>query len=758
MKLKVEPCETRKHEAVVVEVKWAEGSGLYSLGDDQKIFNWGLNGGFQEEFASLELHPTCFCARNDGTKTSVVVGTSEGRMLTLNSSGRVEKEVEAHLGAVTKVSWSKDGTSICTAGEDATVKVWSATATFRFTIEKADKVITSLTWINNNTVMFSSGNLIFIHSLDQVQDSRAWQAHAGSILQADYNETFCLVISSGEDRKFKIWNDHGLLLYTSQQFAFPFYSLQWSPLGTFLGIANNEFVLGDHTGRIISRLNVPECTAVDAAWNRDGSHFAVAGADGNIYFGEIVNRKAIWHNLEAFLNEDGRIVVTDIHENRVVETLDPDGRSVVNMSLAFNFLVVATTSHVYIWEIPRSSTPVLIDIASPVIGILQTDCYCALLTSDRSLLIYEYDGRSQAQPNTSQFTSRLSTETVAGNSELLAVVNYTNKEILFLNPYDSSEKIVDTFKHQNEIKSIQISQTMSNDDSLILFIDQNLDLHIFSIMKQKPKKISTMVASCMWHSTYPILLTFSSNRLTTWFHPRSALWTNMDLTKRASKAIENAGIGRDPKLLSWHDSTLSIERNDGTIVHLMISPHVLLLQQCQNDLQAALKLCRSVDDSSMWAYLACMAIESNESFVAMQAMKALNIPSNLFFLQRVSRLQSDTIRNAELTAFRGEIVEAERILINKQLISEVISLDIRIGCWERALQNALNYNKLVKEVLATRKNFLESVGQTEIYQLFIDSSKKYELSGEEELFQQQSIYRDDALSKVHKLLFEATEV
>ena len=44
-----------------------------------------------------------------------------------------------------------------------------------------------------------------------------------------------------------------------------------------------------------------------------------------------------------------------------------------------------------------------------------------------------------------------------------------------------------------------------------------------------------------------------------------------------------------------HDSTLSIERNDGTVMHLMLSPHAVLLQQCQHDFQAALKLCRSVD-------------------------------------------------------------------------------------------------------------------------------------------------------------------
>ena len=79
--------------------------------------------------------------------------------MTLNSAGRVEKEVEAHRGAVTNVVWSNDGTSICTAGEDAIVKVWGATSTCRFKIEEADKIITSLSWIDNDkSVLFSSGS------------------------------------------------------------------------------------------------------------------------------------------------------------------------------------------------------------------------------------------------------------------------------------------------------------------------------------------------------------------------------------------------------------------------------------------------------------------------------------------------------------------------------------------------------------------------------------------------------------------------
>ena len=60
-----------------MQVVWAEGSGLFSLGDDRKILKWSVNGEFEGEFATLDVYPTCISARNDGTKTLLVVGTSE---------------------------------------------------------------------------------------------------------------------------------------------------------------------------------------------------------------------------------------------------------------------------------------------------------------------------------------------------------------------------------------------------------------------------------------------------------------------------------------------------------------------------------------------------------------------------------------------------------------------------------------------------------------------------------------------------------
>lgn len=66
-------------------------------------------------------------------------------------------------------------------------------------------------------------------------------------------------------------------------------------------------------------------------------------------FGYIVDRKLNWNNIEAMLDEDEKITVIDyLHE--LNEVLDYPER-VVNMSIKFGFMIVATTTCIYVYNI-----------------------------------------------------------------------------------------------------------------------------------------------------------------------------------------------------------------------------------------------------------------------------------------------------------------------------------------------------------------------------------------------------------------------
>jgi intraflagellar transport protein 80 len=49
----------------------------------------------------------------------------------LTRSGREEKKINAHEGAVLLVKWSHDGSALLTTGEDGDVKTWSKNGNLR---------------------------------------------------------------------------------------------------------------------------------------------------------------------------------------------------------------------------------------------------------------------------------------------------------------------------------------------------------------------------------------------------------------------------------------------------------------------------------------------------------------------------------------------------------------------------------------------------------------------------------------------------
>ena len=79
------------------------------------------------------LHPPC---KASILLRSVLYNLSSflGKFLLISKSGRVEKSVDAHRGAVLSGRWSYDGTAMATAGEDGQVKIWSRSGMLRSTL------------------------------------------------------------------------------------------------------------------------------------------------------------------------------------------------------------------------------------------------------------------------------------------------------------------------------------------------------------------------------------------------------------------------------------------------------------------------------------------------------------------------------------------------------------------------------------------------------------------------------------------------
>ena len=83
----------------------------------------------------------------------------------MHKSGRTERVIDAHKGAVMNCKWNHDGTSLLTSGEDGQLKIWSRSGMLRSTHTQAESQIYSAVWSPFSTgVLYSSGKIMTIQS------------------------------------------------------------------------------------------------------------------------------------------------------------------------------------------------------------------------------------------------------------------------------------------------------------------------------------------------------------------------------------------------------------------------------------------------------------------------------------------------------------------------------------------------------------------------------------------------------------------
>lgn len=111
-----------------------------------------------------------FLSKTSGTlgkhSDVLLITTADGRFYIINRSGRIERTVEAHKGAILVGQWSTDGVGLMTGGEDGFVKIWSRSGMLRSTVVVSDNSIYSACWSSDSqAIIYTQGNLLVIKNL-----------------------------------------------------------------------------------------------------------------------------------------------------------------------------------------------------------------------------------------------------------------------------------------------------------------------------------------------------------------------------------------------------------------------------------------------------------------------------------------------------------------------------------------------------------------------------------------------------------------
>ncbi|XP_063162565.1 intraflagellar transport protein 80 homolog isoform X1 [Candoia aspera] len=567
----------------------------------------------------------------------------------------------------------------------------------RSTLAQQGTPIYSVAWgPDSEKILYTSGKQLVIKPLQPNAKVLQWKAHDGIILKVDWNSVNDLILSAGEDCKYKVWDSYGRSLYSSQSHEYPITSVAWALDGELFAVGSfHTLRLCDKTGWSYA-LEKPNTGSIfNIAWSTDGTQLAGACGNGHVIFAHVVEQRWVWKNFGITLTKRRTMEVRNVL-NDAVDLLEFRDR-VIKASLNFGHLVVSTSLQCYIFSVKNWNTPLIFDLKEGTVSlILQAERHF-LLVDGGGIYLYSYEGRLISSPKfPGMRTDILNGQTVSLSNDTLAVRDKSDEKVIYLFEPLSGKPLGDgkPLSHKIEIVEIALDQKGLTNERKIAFIDKNRDLYITSVKRfgkeQKIIKIGTMVHTLAWNDTCNILCGLQDTRFTVWYYP-NAVYVDKDLLPKTLCEKDASEFSKNPQILSFVGNQVTIRRADGSLIHISISPYPAILHEYVNNLkwEDAIRLCR---------------------FVKIDKVQ---------YISSIKDLPSKESRLAHILLFSGNVQDAETLLLQAGLIYQAIQVNINLYNWERALELAVKHKTHVDTVLAYRQKFLDDFSKKETNQRFL---------------------------------------
>ncbi|KAA0196997.1 hypothetical protein HAZT_HAZT008349 [Hyalella azteca] len=118
-----------------------------------------------------------------------------------------------------------------------------------------------------------------------------WEAHEALVLKVAWNPNTGLIVSWGEDERYKVWDHDGRQLHISAPRYQNITALAWAADGQLFVMGSyNALILCDKNGWCHS-LHRPACgSLLNLAWSNDGSQVAGAGENGHVVIARVIEK------------------------------------------------------------------------------------------------------------------------------------------------------------------------------------------------------------------------------------------------------------------------------------------------------------------------------------------------------------------------------------------------------------------------------------------------------------------------------------
>uniref|UniRef100_A0AC35FJS9 Intraflagellar transport protein 80 homolog n=1 Tax=Panagrolaimus sp. PS1159 TaxID=55785 RepID=A0AC35FJS9_9BILA len=698
MKLKVEVEKKPKHSETLCGVGWLNSDEIISASDDHQLLKWNIGKFDAQSLPALKssIYPTGlhFYPRSLGRSTTndiFLLPSTDGKIQILTGAGKIEKTIDAHEGATLGAKWSNDGTSFASCGEDGTVKMWSRNGMLRSVLAQNARPVYSIDWNNDSTkIAYCSGDLCFIKSLKAHTAPTKWKAHDGVTLCLDWNSASDLLVTGGEDCKYRVWDQFGRPVFSSVNHNYPITSVSWSMDGELFAVGSfNILRLCDKVGwsHALEKLNTGSVYSI--SWSPDGTQLVAGSGSGQVIHAHVIEKRLWWHNLEILQSTRNVIEVRDVLSEVAKEKLETRDR-ITKLQLGYSQLVVTTTRQCYIYSSKNWNTPIIFDLKESSVTLLILCEKYFLMIDGGLILVFNYDGRNQT------------------NIKLPGTI---------------------------ELSQIVLNQCGQTADRRIVFVDINGDCFISLINTyaayQRIEKIGSMITDIRFNDVTNMLTGLQDRKLLVWTNP-SVVYTDKDLLQRSTTELEVQDLGKSPYLLSFVGNVITIRRSDGCLIPCAVPPYAAGIIKCADNSKwdQAIRLCRLLKDDCLWAMLAGLSAASKNFYVAEIAYGELSEPEKVFFLNEIRNESNPQIKNALMTLFNGNSRDAQLNLAQNGHIFRAIMTYLSMFQFDKALDLAVKNKIHVDTVLGYRQKYLEKTGRKENDSRFLKQLAEVEIDWE----------------------------
>ncbi|KAM6961470.1 intraflagellar transport protein 80 homolog [Aplochiton taeniatus] len=597
----------------------------------------------------------------------------------------------------------------------------------RSTLSQQGSPVYSVAWgPDSDRILYTAGRQLAIKPLQPSSKLLQWRAHDGIILKVDWNSVNDLILSGGEDCKYKVWDSYGRLLYTSSPHDYPVTSLSWAPDGEVFAVCSfNTLRLCDKTGWSHA-LEKPNTGSVfSLAWSADGTQLAGACGNGHVIFAHVVEQRWEWKNFQVTLTKRRTMQVRNVL-NDAVDGLEFRDR-VIKASLAHGHLVVTTSLQCYVYSTKNWNTPLIFDLKEGTISLIQQAEKHFLLVDGAGLYVFSYEGRLVSTPKfPGMRASVLNAQAVSLSNDTLAIRDKTDEKVVFLFDALSGKALGDgkPLTHKMEVVQIALDQCGPSNERKIALVDKNRDLYLTSVRRlgREPSicKIGCMLHTLAWNDGANILCGIQDSQFTVWYYPGAVL-TDRDLLPKTLCTRDGSEFSRAPHILNYVSTQVTVRRGDGSLVYASVSPYPALVHEysASSRWEDALRLCRFAKDQLLWACLAGMAMANRELTTAEVAYAAIGEVDKVQYINSIKELPSKESSVAHMLLFSGHTQEAEATLLQAGLIYQAIQVHLDLYNWDRALELAVKHKTHVDTVLAYRQKFLQDFGKQETTKRFL---------------------------------------